>query len=50
MQKKERIRETKFNAELVLLKMLPLIFMILLFMVASTVGAGMNGPLGSGID
>ncbi|MHA1979329.1 MAG: hypothetical protein ACW98I_20680 [Candidatus Hodarchaeales archaeon] len=50
MENKLRIRETKLNAELVLLKLLPLIFMILMFMMASSVVSGPEGGMGSGID
>ena len=49
MDKKVRIR-SKDNAQFMLLKMLPLLFMILMFLVSTTVGAGSNGPLGSVID
>ena len=51
MDKKVRVRETKANAENYLMKMLPLIFMMLLFMLASSMGlAAVDGGLGSGID
>ena len=49
MDKKLRIRD-KDNAKVMLLKMLPLLFMILMFLVSSTVAAGSDGPLGSLID
>ena len=49
MDKKLRIRD-KDNAKVMLLKMFPLLFMILMFLVASTVSVGMGGPLGSVID
>jgi hypothetical protein len=50
MDKKVRIRETKANAEQLLLKMLPLIFMMLLFMLTSSMGLASEGAIGSGID
>ena len=51
MDKKLRIRETKDSAQVVLLKLLPLLFMLLMLLASSTVGAGMtDGGLGSGID
>ncbi len=50
MDKKLRIRESKDNAQVLLLKMLPLLFMLLIFLMTSTVGAGSDGAMGSGID
>jgi hypothetical protein len=50
MDKKLRIRESKDNAQVLLLKMMPLLFMILLFMMASSIGISTGGPIGSGID
>ena len=50
MDKKVRIRETKANAEKILLKMLPLIFMMLLFMLTSSMGIASDAPQGFGID
>ena len=49
MDKKLRKR-SKDNAQVILLKMLPLLFMILMLLVSSTVAAGSDGPLGSLID
>ena len=49
MDKKLRKR-SKDNAQVMLLKMLPLLFMILMLLVSTTVGAGSDGPLGSLID
>ena len=50
MDKKLRIRETKDTTQYYLLKMLPILFMIMMFLLSTTVGAGANGPIGSGID
>ena len=50
MDKKVRVRETKANAEKLLLKMLPLIFMMLLFILTSSMGIANNAPQGLGID
>ena len=50
MIKKLRMRETKDNAQMYLLKMLPLLFMILMLIMSSAVGAGAPGGMGSGID
>lgn len=51
MEKQLRKRDIKHNAELYLLKILPLLFMILLFLISASVGSAMHdGGLGSGID
>lgn len=48
---KQRKREVKASAEVLLYKLLPLIFMMLLFMIASSAGlAATEGPLKPGMD
>jgi hypothetical protein len=51
MNKKLRTRDTKNKAQLLILKMLPLLFMILLYMMATATGiAAPNGPIKPGMQ
>ncbi|MHA1978860.1 MAG: hypothetical protein ACW98F_16705 [Candidatus Hodarchaeales archaeon] len=51
MEKQLRIRSKKNSAELTIIKMLPLIFMLLLLLLSSTIGAGVSdGGHGSGMN
>ncbi len=42
MDKKLRLRDKTNSAELLVLKMLPLIFMLLLFLLSTSIGAGIS--------
>ena len=50
MEKKLRKREIKNNAELVLLKFLPILFMLLLYMMSTSIGLGAEGTAAPGLD
>ncbi|MHA1996320.1 MAG: hypothetical protein ACW97Z_17450 [Candidatus Hodarchaeales archaeon] len=50
MDKKLRIRDKTNSAELFVLKMLPLIFVLLLFLMSASLGAGAEAGLQPGMD
>ena len=50
MNRKLRMRDAKNTAQLTFLKLLPLLFMVLLYMIASTMGVAATGPYKPGMD